>query len=126
MSQDLNLSIPFLVTILRHIKYGADILLSDNARTGPAASNLEDINTRIAEEVITLAYFMKLKTLESNLIKTQIMSAINRDNCIKYAQYALLHLSGCKDKYKDFKETFLENPHALDPNLFLDELECES
>ena len=58
-------------------------------------------------------------------MKTQILPIINRDNCLKYAQFSLLHLMASRMKRKDFKEQISDN-QMLDPNQFLDDLECES
>ena len=39
---------------------------------------------KVAEELITLSYFLKMKGLEESLIRTSIMPYITADNAIKY------------------------------------------
>jgi hypothetical protein len=85
MQQEVTLQIPLVISILRHIKYGADILLSPQNVAQSKDFALFEINLRIAEDLITLACLLKMKELEQSLIKSQILNIINRDNCLKYA-----------------------------------------
>ena len=39
---------------------------------------------RLAEEMISLAYFLKMKRLEDQLLRSQILPFITADNAIKY------------------------------------------
>ena len=55
-------------------------------------NNLFHMNIRIAEDMITLAMFLKIDQLQKNLINFCIIPNINRENAVKYALYAVLHI----------------------------------
>ena len=47
---------------------------------------------KLAEELIILAYFLKIKTLEEQIICNQIMPMITAENAIKYLEFATIHI----------------------------------
>jgi len=47
---------------------------------------------KLAEELIILAYFLKMKNLEEQIIRAQIMPMVTAENAIKYLQFATIHI----------------------------------
>ena len=55
-------------------------------------NSLFQLNTKIAEDIITLAMFLKIDDLQKQFIQYCIVPIINRENAVNYALFALLHL----------------------------------
>jgi hypothetical protein len=95
LSLDQEFSVHLLFSLFRFIKYNQQILISESSMSGNAdmdPNKLFQINLRIAEDMITLAMYLKMSDLQQHLIKFSIMPIINRENAVKYALYSLLHL----------------------------------
>jgi len=95
LNQDHQFSGHLLFSLLRNIKYGADILLNPNTMIdgiGIDKGQLMKINSKIAEEILLLAHFLKLKALVKFLIDNILVPQLNRENALGFAQYALVFL----------------------------------
>lgn len=69
---DHHFSPHLLFSLLRHIKYGADILLNPNTMidgVGIDKVQLQKINSKISEDILFLATFLKMKNLVKYLIE---------------------------------------------------------
>ena len=68
MAESHTIKYALLASLFRFIKYGADILLSVEKATAESTNFIREMNIRIADDVLTLAFFMKMKSLEQHLI----------------------------------------------------------
>ena len=55
-------------------------------------AQLQKINSKISEEILFLATFLKMKNLVKYLVENVMLPLLNRENAVGYAQYALVFL----------------------------------
>ena len=70
-----TIQIHLLVSLGSYIKYDQQLIFN---------SQNQEYNMRLAEELISQAYFLKMKKLEETLLKCQIIPYITADNAVKY------------------------------------------
>lgn len=80
-------SLFLLVVLLRHIKYGTDLL------SPLSCQNTEiSVQLKIVEDLLQLAHFLRLRDVQERLIRHHMIPNLNKDNAVKYAMLAVTHL----------------------------------
>ena len=117
-----QIPIALLISVMRHVKYGSDIVLNNGE-----SSQMDLYHLRLCFDTITLVHLLKLKPLEDYLIKTVLVSKLlTVETAPLVCQFAIIHLNLCQQSQIHYHTEINNDNNSDNSGIFLASVECES